>query len=102
MGPSETLGCSRLNPEPKPYPFPPRNRTPLMEPNMPDNFDFKRGYLLACTNMMNLHGDSVIARDTLNQVNITEAEVKAMDLAEYDAEGLAEIRAESHGDPIRP
>lgn len=69
---------------------------------MPDSFEFKRGYLLACTNMMNLHGDSVIAYDTLIQVNITEAEVKAMDLAEYDAAGLAEIRAEGRSDPIKP
>lgn len=69
---------------------------------MADSLEFKRGYLLACTNMMNLHGDSVIAYDTLIQIDLTEAEVKAMDLAEYDEQGLAEIRAEGRGDPIKP
>jgi hypothetical protein len=68
---------------------------------MADALDFKHGYLIACCNAMNLHGDSVLCRDTLAEAGITEDEVKAMDLSDYDAKALAEIRAE-HRDPIIP
>jgi hypothetical protein len=62
---------------------------------------FNRGYLIACTNMMNLHKDAQVAADTLAQAHITQADVDAMDLCEYDAEALAEIRLEPN-DPISP
>ncbi len=66
---------------------------------MVDTFEFNRGYLIACCDMMNLHGDSRIASDTLAQAGITQSDVKKMDLTEYDAAALADIRQE-HPDAI--
>lgn len=63
---------------------------------------FAHGYLLACCNIMNLHGDSVIAFDVLAEAGISEDEATAMDLCEYDEKALAKIRAErSRESPFR-
>jgi regulator of RNase E activity RraB len=60
---------------------------------------FNSGYLIACTNAMNLHGNSVICANTLSQAGITQTQVDAMDLSKYDADALAKIR-EENPDPI--
>lgn len=58
-----------------------------------ENAAFKAGYLLACCNLQNLHDQPGIACDVLAEAGITEADVAAMDLSDYDATALAEIRA---------
>jgi hypothetical protein len=65
---------------------------------------FKTGYLIACCNVVNLHDQPGIAYDVLAEAGITTADVKAMDLSEYDAKALRIIRKErpSKGDPIEP
>jgi hypothetical protein len=68
---------------------------------MADSLDFKQGYLMACTTFANLHGEPGMAHEILQQVNITEADVSAMDLSEWDEKGLADIRAEPGADPIK-
>lgn len=62
--------------------------------------NFNAGYLIACCNIVNMHNEEGIASDILAQAGITEAEVKALDLSEYDANALAEIRKASSEDPI--
>ena len=53
---------------------------------------FNAGYLLACCNISNMHNAESIASDVLNELGITEDEVKALDLSEYDAKALNKIR----------
>jgi hypothetical protein len=67
-----------------------------------EKFAFNTGYLLACCNIVNLHDQPGIAYDVLAEAGITRADVKAMDLCEYDAEALKIIRKErpTQGDPI--
>jgi len=65
-----------------------------------DITEFNRGYLIACRNIANLHNEECIAADVLMEAGITQAEVDAMDLSEYDAEALVEIRAARNDDPI--
>jgi hypothetical protein len=60
---------------------------------------FKTGYLLACCNLHNLHDQPTMARDVLAEASITTADVKAMDLSEYDIKALREIR-DTRDDPI--
>ncbi|OUJ10149.1 hypothetical protein [Acetobacter okinawensis] len=62
--------------------------------------NFNAGYLIACCNIYNLHNEEGIAADILREAGITEAEVKALDLNEYDAEALAVIRGAGNDDPI--
>ncbi|WP_025828343.1 hypothetical protein [Acetobacter okinawensis] len=62
--------------------------------------NFNAGYLIACCNIVNMHNEEGIASDILAQAGITEAEVKALDLSEYDANALTEIRKASSEDPI--
>lgn len=69
---------------------------------MADSLDFKQGYLMACTTLTNLHREPGMARDVLQEINISEEDISAMDLNDWDAEGLADIRAEPGGDPIKP
>lgn len=63
---------------------------------------FNHGYLLACCTLVNLRHAPEVACDVLGEAGITEAEVKAMDLTEYDARALARIRESrpAQGDPI--
>jgi len=63
---------------------------------------FKAGYLLACCTMQNMHDQPGIACDVLAEAGITENDVAAMDLCEYDAKALAEIRTArgANGDPV--
>lgn len=62
--------------------------------------NFNAGYLIACCNIANMHNEECIASDVLSQAGITEAEVKALDLSEYDANALVEIRKARSEDPI--
>jgi hypothetical protein len=61
---------------------------------------FNRGYLIACCNLANLHNEPCIASDVLLEAGISAAEVKAMDLTEYDMRALREIRKARTTDPI--
>nr|WP_279184718.1 hypothetical protein [Acetobacter syzygii] len=62
--------------------------------------NFNAGYLIACCNIYNMHNEEGIAADILREAGIAEAEVKALDLNEYDAEALAAIRGAGNDDPI--
>jgi hypothetical protein len=63
---------------------------------------FKTGYMLACCNLVNLHDEPGLAYDVLAEAGITRADVKAMELCDYDAKALRKIRKERpmKGDPI--
>lgn len=63
---------------------------------------FAHGYLLACCNLVNMHDRPELANDVLGEAGITQAEVQAMGLSEYDAKALAKIREArpNMGDPI--
>lgn len=52
---------------------------------------FNHGYVLACCNIANLHDEPSIAFDVLRELGITKAEVKAMELCDYDAKALCKI-----------
>ncbi len=56
--------------------------------------EFNRGYVIACCNLVNLHGADIVAVDTLKQLGITRTDIDAMDLSEYDLSAL--ILLESH------
>ncbi|MFT8369284.1 MAG: hypothetical protein ABF646_11095 [Acetobacter papayae] len=62
--------------------------------------NFNAGYLIACCNIANMHNEESIASDVLAEASITESDVKALDLSEYDANALAEIRKARSEDPI--
>lgn len=60
---------------------------------------FKFGYTLACCTLTNMHDQPGMAKDVLKDIGLTRAEVKAMDLTEYDAKALRQIeRHTGHGD----
>lgn len=61
---------------------------------------FKVGYLIVCCNLVNLHDEPFLAADVLYEAGITEADVKAMDLTEYDLRALREIRKARRDDPL--
>lgn len=52
---------------------------------------FNHGYLLACCNIVNLHDRPEIAFDILQELGVSKAEVKAMQLCDYDKKALKEI-----------
>lgn len=62
--------------------------------------ELRRGYLIACCNIENLHGETDIAADVLIECPITQEDVDRMDLSDYDAEALERIRASRAEDPI--
>ena len=47
-------------------------------------FEFARGYVIACCNLSNLHRAPSMARDIFLQLGVTKAEIERMDLSEYD------------------
>ncbi len=61
---------------------------------------FNNGYLIACCNLANMHGEHCLACDVLGEAGITKSEVKAMDLCEYDAKALKKIRKARRDDPL--
>lgn len=62
---------------------------------------FNAGYVIACCNIYNLHGDACMASDVLIEAGITKSQVAAMDLSEYDTRALKEIRKARSEDPLR-
>lgn len=62
--------------------------------------ELKRGYLIACCNIENLHNETDIAADVLIECPISQEDVDGMDLSDYDAEALERIRAARAEDPI--
>jgi hypothetical protein len=67
-----------------------------------EDLAFKTGYLLACCNLVNLHDEPGLACDVLAEAGIKQADVKEMDLCDFDAKALKIIRKErpTLGDPI--
>lgn len=63
--------------------------------------EFNSGYVIACCNTSNLHNEPTIACDVLAELDISEDDIQRMDLAEYDATALAEIRKQRKEDPVR-
>ena len=61
---------------------------------------WKNGYLMACCNLANMHDQPSLASDVLAEAAITEANVKAMELTEYDLRALAKIRTARALDPL--
>lgn len=53
---------------------------------------FDHGYVIAVSNLINLHGDTVIAEDVMAQAGIKWADVEASDLTEYDMDALKQIK----------
>ena len=72
----------------------------LMESDS-DTLEFKRGYMLACCNLVNMHDEPTIGAEVLAAADITKADVKAMDLTDYDATALREMRKYGRFDPIK-
>jgi hypothetical protein len=60
-----------------------------------NKIEFNRGYLIAVSNLMNLHGAEVEAQDTLDQLGCTRAEMEAMGFTDYDLEPLRRLFTES-------
>ena len=52
---------------------------------------FTQGYLLAVSNIVNLHGEDVVAEDVLDQLGETEGCIKRLDLCDYDAKPLRKL-----------
>jgi uncharacterized membrane protein len=61
---------------------------------------WKNGYLIACCNLTNMHDQPSLASDVLAEAAITEANVEAMELTEYDLRALAKIRTARALDPL--
>jgi hypothetical protein len=61
---------------------------------------FNHGYVIACCNLQNLHGSADEACDVLAELGVKQHEIEAMDLSEYDATALAEIRVARKDDPV--
>lgn len=62
--------------------------------------EFNIGYVIACCNLINLHGADIAAVDTLKQLGITRTEIDAMDLSEYDLSALMLLDGHFGGDQI--
>lgn len=52
---------------------------------------FNHGYVLACCNIANLHDQPEIAFDILRELGVTRAQVRAMNLCDYDRQALRHI-----------
>ncbi|MEL4069570.1 hypothetical protein WKW50_05420 [Ochrobactrum sp. GPK 3] len=50
--------------------------------------EFHRGYVLACANIVNLHGADVAVMEGFAQLGISKAELQALDLCEYDQKAI--------------
>lgn len=56
--------------------------------------EYTRGYVVACGLLVALHDQPGMAADVIAQEGITWAQVKALDLSDYDMESLLQIRKE--------
>ena len=61
--------------------------------------EFDRGYVIACCNLVNLHDQPGMAWDVLSQLGVSRADVKRMDLSEYDMKALRVIEKDSRTSP---
>ena len=53
-----------------------------------DSVEFNRGYMIAVSNIMNLHGEDTIARNVLEQLGATKADMERMGFDDYDLDQL--------------
>ena len=65
-----------------------------------ESMAFKAGYLMACCNLVHSHDSPELAADILGEAGIKQADIAGMDLTEFDAKALAEIRRARREDPI--
>lgn len=56
-----------------------------------DGDSFTHGYLIAVANIMNLHGDDVIAADVLQEGGASPPDIKRLGLTDYDARPLRKL-----------
>ena len=56
--------------------------------------EFMAGYLIAVSNIMNLHGEDVIAEDVLLQAGVDRTILDGMDLCDYDLKPLNKLFGE--------
>lgn len=61
---------------------------------------FKAGYLLACCNLVHLHDEDCLAADVLAEAGLTKADIRTMDLTDFDKRVLKKIRKARRNDPI--
>lgn len=61
---------------------------------------WKQGYLMACCNLQSMFDRPGMAADVLGQASISQANIDAMGLCEFDLRELAKIRSDSKNDPI--
>jgi hypothetical protein len=54
-------------------------------------FEFARGYVIACCNLSNLHREPSMAREIFFQLGVTKAEIERMDLSEYDLKAVKKM-----------
>ena len=59
----------------------------MSEPNLL----FQAGYLLAVSNLVNMHGADTEAADVLAELGVTESILKKLDLSDYDAKPLRRL-----------
>jgi hypothetical protein len=55
---------------------------------------FNHGYLIAVANIQHLHNEDTIAEDVFRELGSSTAEVRSLDLTEYDMEVLTPLLAE--------
>ncbi len=61
---------------------------------------FNAGYMIACCNFVNMHNEPTVGAEVLAQAGMTRADVKAMDLSEYDMLALKEMVRNSRYSPF--
>ncbi len=53
--------------------------------------EFERGYVIACCNLINMHGADTHSVDLFSALGITKAKIKRMNLTDYDMSALADL-----------
>ncbi|MBA8851247.1 hypothetical protein FHW20_002182 [Ochrobactrum intermedium] len=53
-----------------------------------ERIEFQRGYVLACANIVNLHGPDVNVAEGFAQLNISRDDLKRLDLCDYDQNAI--------------
>lgn len=54
--------------------------------------DFEVGYIMACANIVNSHGEETIAADALGELGVSWASIKDYGFCEYDMQALINIK----------
>ncbi|MEL6663624.1 MAG: hypothetical protein AAFR33_11545 [Pseudomonadota bacterium] len=60
---------------------------------------FAMGYILACCNFQNMHDQPTMAYDVLRELGVSRADIKRLDLSEYDTAALKKIEADRPDSP---